>query len=241
MQLSFVIPAYNEEKLLGNCLGAISSAVAANRRENLTCEIIVVDNNSTDATADVAHSAGATVVSESVNQISRARNTGAKAASGAWLIFIDADCEPSTALIADVLALIDIDSYLGCGSVVAMDELPFWGRFMLNLWTRLSRLLNWAAGSFIVCRADAFRELHGFSEDLFAAEEVEFSIRLKKLAKSKHLKFTILSNNSLHTSNRKLVLYSGKEMLGQLGRLIFRPRKTLRDKQQLNVWYDGRR
>jgi glycosyltransferase involved in cell wall biosynthesis len=241
MKLSFVVPAYNEEKLLGVCLAAISSAFSANRQVDLNYEIIVVDNNSTDTTPEVARSAGATVVFEPINQISRARNTGARAATGDWLIFVDADCEPSAGLISDVLSLIAEGSYIGCGSLVAMHELPFWGRFTLNLWTRLSRALNWAAGSFIVCRTDAFREVDGFSEDLFAAEEIDFSIRIKRLSKRRQLRFTILSNNPLHTSNRKLALYSGKEIFRQFGRLIFRPRKTLRDKQQLNVWYDGRR
>jgi glycosyltransferase involved in cell wall biosynthesis len=180
-------------------------------------------------------------VFEAVNQISRARNTGARAATGDWLIFVDADCEPSAELIGDVVALIAAGLHIGCGSLVAMNELPFWGRFTLGLWTRISLALNWAAGSFIVCRADAFRELQGFSEDLFAAEEIEFSMRLKRLAKSKRLRFSILKSSPIQTSNRKLVLYTGSEILRQFGRLIFRPRKALRDKQQLDVWYDGRR
>ena len=50
----------------------------------------------------MAAATGATVVFEPVNQIARARNTGAAAATGDWLIFVDADSRPSAELFADV-------------------------------------------------------------------------------------------------------------------------------------------
>jgi len=53
--------------------------------------MIVCDNNSTDRTAEIARAAGAIVVYEPVNQIARRRNCGAAAATGDWLIFVDAD------------------------------------------------------------------------------------------------------------------------------------------------------
>ena len=69
MKLSFVVPAFNEEKLIDFCLDAISQSIATNRKFNFSSEIIVVDNNSTDRTAEIAKSAGATVVFEPVNKI----------------------------------------------------------------------------------------------------------------------------------------------------------------------------
>ena len=75
---SVIIPAYNEEKWLPKTLAALSKAMA-----EIDCpgEIIVVDNNSSDHTAEVARQSGAIVFFERVNQISRARNTGANAAN----------------------------------------------------------------------------------------------------------------------------------------------------------------
>jgi glycosyltransferase involved in cell wall biosynthesis len=72
-------------------------------------ELIVCDNNSTDYTADIARAAGATVVFEPVNQIARARNRGAEAATGDWLLFIDADSHPSAGLFTDVVEQIKSD------------------------------------------------------------------------------------------------------------------------------------
>ena len=69
-------------------------------------ELIVCDNNSTDRTAAIAAAAGAIVVFEPINQISRARNTGAARATGDWLLFVDADSFPTRELFADVVAAI---------------------------------------------------------------------------------------------------------------------------------------
>ncbi|MEK6246435.1 MAG: glycosyltransferase family A protein, partial [Pseudomonadota bacterium] len=65
-------------------------------------ELIVCDNNSTDDTAGIARAAGARVVFEPHNQISRARNRGAAGAAGEWLVFVDADSSPSPGLFRDL-------------------------------------------------------------------------------------------------------------------------------------------
>jgi glycosyltransferase involved in cell wall biosynthesis len=77
MLISVIIPAFNEEKLLKHTLGQIQYALKENRGQGFAWEIIVFDNNSTDRTAGVATEMGARVVFEPVNQIGRARNTGA--------------------------------------------------------------------------------------------------------------------------------------------------------------------
>jgi len=244
MKLSFVIPAFNEAGYIERCLAQIAAAVEQCRGtpgHDFDTEYVVVDNNSTDDTATIAEQAGAVVVFEPVNQISRARNAGAKAASGEWLIFVDADSELSAALLGDVLALINTGDYLGCGALMTMDDMPRAARWALALWSWLSATFNWAAGSFVVCRADAFTALGGFSEQLFVTEEIDFSIRVKKYARRHRSKFVVLRDHPLQTSNRKVRLYSDRELLAQTLRLMFRPRKTMRDKAALDVWYDGRR
>ena len=81
--------------MLGESLAEIKSAARAFAPRGWDFELIVCDNNSTDRTAEIARAAGATVVFEPVNQIARARNSGAAAATGDWLIFVDADSHPS--------------------------------------------------------------------------------------------------------------------------------------------------
>lgn len=104
--VSIIVPAFNEEKLLAGSLRAVTAAAErAFGAAGLRWELVVCDNNSTDRTAEIARAAGARVIFEPVNQIGRARNTGAAAASGRWLLFIDADSQPSAALLADAAAL----------------------------------------------------------------------------------------------------------------------------------------
>jgi glycosyltransferase involved in cell wall biosynthesis len=243
MQLSFIVPAYNEEGLLDACLQSIDYSVKHLRDsgEVINAEIIVVDNNSTDATAEIARRAGAIVVFEPVNQISRARNAGAKVASGDWLIFIDADSQLNRELLCEVIHGLKTNRYMGFGSIIAIDGLPFWGRMLAQFWSWLSTTFSWAAGAFVVCEKQAFRTLGGFSTELYAAEEVEFSQRINKLARKQGKSFKIFTSHPLQSSNRKLALYSGWEMFKQIARLSLRPRKSLRDKKALDVWYDGRR
>jgi glycosyltransferase involved in cell wall biosynthesis len=241
VKYSFIIPAYNEEQLIAAAISSINDSLAESAISPDDCEIIVVDNNSTDSTPSIAKSYGAQVIFEPVNQIGRARNAGAAVASGVWLIFMDADCELSPQLLDDVEQLTIDGRYIGCGSLMRMDDVPLLGGFILSLWMRISRLMNWAAGSFIVCSQTAFESVGGFSNDLYAAEEIDLSRRLKRYARQQEQAFTILTENPLYTSSRKMHLYSSWELLAQLARLVFMPRKSLKNKESLSMWYDGRR
>src|ERR1700733_7365998 len=101
VKISVVIPAFNEEKLIGATLRSIQAAGAGFGEMGWHTEIVVCDNNSTNGTAELARAAGAKVVFEPVNQIGRARNTGAAAAEGDWLIFLDADSRPTSELFSE--------------------------------------------------------------------------------------------------------------------------------------------
>ena len=82
VKISIVVPAFNEEKLLGDTLAQIKAVAGAFTNIGWDTELIVCDNHSTDRTAEIARAAGAKVVFEPINQISRARNAGAAAATG---------------------------------------------------------------------------------------------------------------------------------------------------------------
>ena len=138
------------------------------------------DNNSTDRTSEIAYAAGADVVFEPVNQIGRARNSGAAAATGDWLIFVDADSHPSAELFADVAEQILSGQCLAGGATVRLDENHRVGGIITWTWNCTSRIWKLLAGSFIFCDAAAFRKAGGFSKELFVAEELELSQRLKK-------------------------------------------------------------
>jgi glycosyltransferase involved in cell wall biosynthesis len=241
MHLSIVIPAFNEERLIERCLQSISASLAANFKPGFTSEIIVVDNNSTDNTANLARETGVQVVFEPINQIGRARNAGAADATGDWLLFLDADSVLNPELLADILRLIDDGKSVGCGCALHMHGLPWWANVTLQMWMGASILFRWASGALLVCRSDAFRDVGGFTQELYAAEEIRLSKQLKRWGQQRGLQFIILTQHPLETSARKVALYSAREIAGQILRVIFHPRRTLQDKKQLSVWYDGRR
>jgi len=241
IHLSIVIPAFNEEHLIERCLQSISASLAANFTSRLTSEIIVVDNNSTDNTASLARQAGAQVVFEPINQIGRARNAGAAEATGDWLLFLDADSELNPGLLADILRLIEEGKSVGCGCTLQMQGLPWWGNWIFQLWKGTSILFRWASGALVVCRSDAFRDVGGFDQELYAADEIRLSGHLKQWGRQRGLQFSILRTHPLETSSRKIALYSAREIIGQILRVMLHPHQTLQDKKQLSVWYDGRR
>lgn len=240
MKISIVVPAFNEERLLGESLAQIRLATGAFEERAWQTETIVCDNNSTDRTAQIARDAGAAVVFEPINQIARARNRGAAAAIGDWLVFVDADSCPTAGLFAEVADQIASGQCLAGGATVKMDACHRWAEAVVWIWNAVSRIFKLPAGSFIFCQAEAFRKIGGFSEKLFAGEELDLGKRLKQLARQSGKRITILRRYPLLTSARKLYLYSLREHL----RVVFRAaldRRTLTSREACHLWYDGRR
>ena len=241
MKISIIIPAFNEEKVLGQSLNEIKDAAVVFAARDWATEVIVCDNNSSDRTTEIAKAAGAQVVFEPVNQIARARNTGARAAKGEWLIFIDADSHPSRALLDEVGATMVTGRVIGGGATVRMAGVSPVVAMICAGWNRLSRFKRWAAGSFLFCEAAAFREVGGFNEEYYVSEEIDLSRRLKSLASRSRKRFVILHKNSIVTSSRKMQLYTPREHLAFLARTVLGGGRTLRNRAACPIWYDGRR
>lgn len=241
MKISVVVPAYNEEKLLGACLESVRAVFGAFSAPGLEHEVVVCDNNSADATPRIAAAAGAKVVFEPVNQISRSRNAGAAGASGEWLLFMDADSRLEAATLRQLLEAVNGGAVCGGGALVELDDVPdLFGRLTVRTWNLVSRIFSLAPGSFLFCRADAFRETGGFSAALYAAEELDLSRKLKRWGRKKGLGFVILPGPHV-SSGRKLRLYKKTEFLRVLLLLILKPWRALRDPAILKYLYDGRR
>lgn len=242
VRVSIVIPAFNEEKLLGATLQAVNAARTAFTDAGWDSEVIVCDNNSTDRTAEIARAAGATVVFEPVNQIARARNSGAAAAGGDWLVFVDADSHPGRELFADVVEVIRGGRHLAGGCVLRLDHAPWWTLFFVQGWTLVSRLAHWAAGSFVFVEAAAFRAVGGFNQALYASEEIDLSQRLNRLSRQRGRRpMRILTQHPMVTSGRKARLYTLGEHVRFLLRAALSFGRVLNRREACPIWYDGRR
>jgi glycosyltransferase involved in cell wall biosynthesis len=239
--VSIIVPAYNEEKILAESLASIRVAAGALTDGGFSWDLIVCDNHSTDRTAAIAREGGAHVVFEPINQIGRARNTGAAAATGQWLVFVDADSHPSRGLFADVARAIGSGRVMAGGSTVAIAHPAFAIRATVAWWNLVSRVMRWAAGSFIFCEAAAFRRVGGFDLGLYAAEEIDLFRRLKRLARARGRTIRILAAHPLLTSARKADLYSPHEFLKFQLKTVLTAGRTLKSAEDCGLWYDGRR
>ena len=230
--ISFVIPAYNEEALIGRTLQSIHCA-AQNLDQNY--EIVVTDDASTDQTAAIAEAHGARVISVNVRQIAAARNAGAREARGDCLIFVDADTVVNEAVVQAAIEAMKHGA-AGGGSAVKFDgQVPRYAEFMQPLLVRMFRATGLACGCFLFCTRRAFEAAGGFDETLFASEEIGMSLALKRQGRF------VIVRQSVSTSGRKLRMYSGKQVLLIMSRIMLAGPKALKNRERLELWYNGRR
>ena len=232
MLLSFIVPAYNEELELPATLAALHSAGTG---AGVRYEIIVVDDSSTDTTAAIAAEAGARVLSVRRRQIAAARNAGARAARGNVLFFVDADTRINSAHISGALAALARGCVGGSARVRMDGELPIWARVFVAGFCAVYFAANLGVGAFIFVRRDAFEAEGGFDEQYFAAEETYLSMALKR-----HGPFQIL-HEPVTTSARKIRMHSPTRVIAQMLFIIFGGKKSLRTREKLDLWYDGKR
>lgn len=189
MRLSVVVPAYNEEGYLEECLRCIDQELLA-CRDMGPFEIIVVDNASTDRTAQIASGlAGVRVVKEPRKGLTRARQCGLEAARGAILAYVDADTRMPAGWIAGVLDAFDASDRVVCvsGPYVYYD-LPaakkalvsgYWHLVARPMY-RLTRCMA-VGGNFAASRA-ALVSIGGFDTTIaFYGEDTNVARRLRQV------------------------------------------------------------
>ena len=242
MLITIAIPAFNEEKLLPSTLSAVAKAGEAFAERGWEMEVVVCDNNSTDHTGEIARVAGARVVFEEHNQISRARNVAGKAAKGEWIIFVDGDSKPNKVLFEATAEAMEKNGIVGGGTTVKFEggkKVPVAVLAAERIWNGISRVMCWPAGSYIFCRTYDFHELNGFSEQLYASEEIEFGRRLKKLGKKRQQRFQIFTQTPISTSDRKAYSVSYSEILRVLFLSVITVGRSCRKVENCNLWYDS--
>jgi glycosyltransferase involved in cell wall biosynthesis len=230
--ISFIVPAYNEERLIGQTLAAIHAAAGVT---GSPYEIVVVDDASTDRTARIALDAGARLVSVHLRHIAATRNAGARAARGDVLVFVDADTIVSAEIVAAALDALQRGA-VGGGAMMRFDGfIPWHGRMLAFIVMSTMRAGRLAAGCFLFCTRGAFEAAGGFDERLFATEEIALSRALQRQGP-----MTIL-RDSVETSGRKLRTHSGWEIARLIGALVGLGPRILRSRDRLEIWYGARR
>jgi len=230
--ISFIVPAHNEEQLLGRTLAALGAAATA---VGSPYEILVVDDASTDRTPAIARAAGARVIAVEHRHIARARNAGARAAAGDVLIFVDADTVVGAETLRATLAAIERGA-VGGGALLRFDEpIPMFARLIALILRVTMRLGHMAAGAYLFCTRRAFDAVGGFDETLFATEELTMSRALRRVGP------TVILSESVLTSGRKARTHSGRELVAPIGLLLRRGPAARRQREHLSLWYGRRR
>lgn len=193
--ISFIVPAHNEELWIGKCLSSIRATMDKIAEPY---EVIVVDDASTDATPRIAEQMGARTLGVEHRKISAVRNAGARAANGEVFFFVDADTQVNERAASAALAALR-GGAVGGGCVFDFDEpIPLWARTIHSMACVMGRLIRWVGGCFLFCTRDAYDATGGFSESLYAGEDIAFIQALKKVGRFVVLKPTVV------TSGRKL-------------------------------------
>ena len=238
--ISVIIPAYNEAEYIEKTLKSVFLCASEYAG---SVEIIVVDNNSTDNTGEIAAAMGAKVVFEAKNQISRARNAGAEQAMGDYLVFVDADTLLEGDILDKVSDNLSSGEVIGGGAWVEPDSKgPAFFIFKYGVNYLLS-LRNMTVGPFLYCEHNSFLHIGGFDEDLYAAEEFALAKQLKEVGEKNNKSWKIIKDDKAHrviTSSRRCGPFGVIGMAFQNIHLLWNMKRKLRQKKECETWYKDR-
>jgi glycosyltransferase involved in cell wall biosynthesis len=233
--ISFIVPAHNEQACLGRTLQAIHDSATI---VGQPYEIIVVDDASTDATAEIARHHNATVVAVNHRQIAATRNSGGRAARGDRIFFIDADTIINARAVAAALRAMDKGA-VGGGAPAWFDKheaVPLYGRLIGYLIILLPKLIAFSGGAFMFCTREAFHASGGFNERLYWGEEGSFALALKREGRFAGLWERVT------TSGRRFRKLSGLELIAGGVRMVLSPSRIFTHRSLVEkVWYDSDR
>tara|TARA_R100000951_G_C2637177_1_gene179677 strand:+ start:1001 stop:1684 length:684 start_codon:yes stop_codon:yes gene_type:complete len=224
--ISFIIPAYNEEKYIRNCIYSIQKACPYDH------EIIVADDSSKDGTKPFAKGHGALVYTTKCRQLGKIRNFGASKASGDLFVFVDADTMITSSALEEVLSMRNICK-AGCAYANYYDLKHSWFHDkMMQFYTwYCSKVWRVCSGYFMWCNARDFKD--GFDEDYYLFEDVWFS---RKFAKQDFY----FGKCRVMTSGRKTWTHNFLlRILPFLVRYTIQGKKLLKKRDKLGIWYDG--
>jgi Glycosyl transferase family 2 len=179
--VSVVIPAFNAARTLGACLDSVYGQTFPIH------EVIVVDDGSTDRTADVARRYSCTLIEGDHNRgVSAARNAGIAAATGDILFFLDSDEALTQDSVANAVEILESAPDCGCvHGLIAPDPLfddgPIERYRTLHNHFWLARGIGELETAFFAQAAvprRVFDRIGGFDEALRDSEDLEFSDRL---------------------------------------------------------------
>ncbi|MBU0980215.1 MAG: glycosyltransferase [Nanoarchaeota archaeon] len=195
--ISVILPAYNEEEAIRAALNSVT------RQDYPKKEVIVVNNLSEDGTADLVKPYTYKHIFIGRKGVSVARNSGASAAGGEILIFLDSDSELGQGMLEKVYEELYQNNKIG-GAARAVPDRPGLKPKMFFKLVELCKTITYAPSGIMWCTKESFKQLGGFREDYEVAEDAEFLGRLKQLGKSQGKKYLKIREPPVVMSCRRL-------------------------------------
>jgi glycosyltransferase involved in cell wall biosynthesis len=238
---SVAIPAYNEARLLPRLLDSIDVARARYGDDPQAIEVIVGNNSSTDATAEIARARGCTVVDVEKRAIAAARNGAAGAARGEILCFIDADSILHPETFNEIEEVMKAGRCAVGASGVWMERMSAGIAATWLVMVPATRLLGVDTGV-VFCRRGDFAAVGGYREQLMVAEDVDFMWRLKRHGRKRGARFQRLPTARAITSTRKFDCHGDWHYLTMLLKLPFKLLRSRNAARELawSYWYEAR-
>lgn len=227
--ISVIIPAKNEQKFL-ECTLLHTRKVFDEL--NLSYEIIVCDNGSTDATSKIAKKHADLVVYEKIPHISKARNLGARASNGEFLIFIDSDTKITKKLMKYTLLKLKTKKIVS--AISSYDNYPNLQSLGIWLYNILSMMFKLGVGQFIATSKDDFIKADAFNTSIYAFEDIEL---LKTYKKMFGRSYVLIAPYTVKTSSRKMTSGKSTKHFLQLLAGYLLGYDVASSKEKLVYWY----
>jgi glycosyltransferase involved in cell wall biosynthesis len=233
---ALIVPAWNEEAVIAQTVGQLRTVAEELGRPY---ELVVVDDASSDRTAELAEAAGARVVRVEKRQIAAVRNAGAAATTAPWLVFVDADTWLPETVLRNALLELDAGA-VGGGSRVSFDGRgPPLAEGVFEVFKVLWYSQELAAGCFLFARRDTFEAAGGFDERWFAGEEYWLSRALKAQGRFAFLREEVVSSARKQRAGHGIGMLV--RLLGLTVLFLAGVRRPLQSRKHLGFWYDGTR
>ena len=225
--VSIIIPTRNSAQFLGACLTSIINQTYKN------IEMIVVDNNSTDKTKEIAKKYTKNIFNIGPER-SAQRNLGAKSAKGEYFLFIDSDMELTPKVIEECVK--SIQSEKGTSALVIPEK-----SIGIGFWAKCKALeksfyigITWIEAARFFLK-DSYLEVGGYDESLVSGEDWDISQKIKKMGKIGRISEFILHNEG-HLTLRKILIkkyYYSQKFSNYLNKHRF----TKRTNPQINILF----
>ncbi len=203
---SLCIPAYNEAALLPRLLDSVDVARKNYRGGAAAIEVVIGNNSSTDATAEIARARGCVVAEVEKRAIAAARNGAAAAARGAVLCFIDADSIVHPDTFNQIADCMETGRCAIGATGVKMERMSLGIALTWLMMVPMTRVVGVDTGV-VFCRREDFAAVGGYREAMLVAEDVDFLWRMKKLGWKRRAKFMRTPGARAITSTRKFDKY----------------------------------